>query len=495
MATTLLEHLRDRAEQAPASEAIVHGERRESYGALWARVREFGSSLMERGAAPGDRVAVVLENSPEFVAAYYGTHYAGGVVVALNTQAKSRDLANWIRHCGARWLVIGDTHPECADLRATLDASVTLLAPEAGNATPSSEPRAVASHDLAAIIYTSGTTGDPKGVMLSHGNLAANVESIVSYLKLRASDRVMHVLPCFYSYGNSVLHTHLAVGACVVFENSLMYPQVVLQRMMRESVTAFSGVPSTFAVLLSRARLEDFDLSSVRYLTQAGGPMPPAQIERTRAAFPRAEFFVMYGQTEATARICYLPPEHLDAKLGTVGIPIPGVEVEIRDVDDRVVPVGQVGEICVRGPNIMLGYWNNPDATHKVVRDGWLHTGDLARRDADGYIKIEGRQSDMIKVGAHRISPKEIEEAIAELPGVAEVAVAGMPDEVLGEAIVAFIVPVANSGLEPRAVQAHCRARLAQYKIPKNVRFVEGLPKTASGKVRRHLLKMPAESG
>jgi acyl-CoA synthetase (AMP-forming)/AMP-acid ligase II len=495
MATTLLELLYRNTGRNPAAEAIVHGERRETYGSLWARVQAFGTDLMQRGARPGDRVVVVLENSPEFVAAYYGTHFAGGAVVALNTQAKSRDLANWIRHCGARWLVMSEKHPEFAELRSALEAGVTVLPQAPSAVAAASDPRPVARDDLAAIIYTSGTTGDPKGVMLSHGNLTANVESIVGYLKLRASDRVMHVLPCFYSYGNSVLHTHLAAGACIVFENSLMYPQVVLQRMVRERVTAFSGVPSTFAVLLSRANLRDFDLTSVRYLSQAGGPLPPAQIERTRAAFPNAEFFVMYGQTEATARICDLPPERLDEKLGTVGLPIPGVEVEVRDADDHVLPAGDVGEICVRGPNIMLGYWNNPGATGQTVRNGWLHTGHLARRDADGYIRIEGRQSDMIKAGAHRISPKEIEEAIAELPGVAEVAVAGMPDEVLGEAIVAFIVPVANAGLEQRTVQAHCRARLAQYKIPKSVRLVDALRKTASGKVRRHLLKVPAASG
>jgi acyl-CoA synthetase (AMP-forming)/AMP-acid ligase II len=344
----------------------------------------------------------------------------------------------------------------------------------------------------AAIIYTSGTTGAPKGVTLSHRNFGANVVSILDYLQLSDADRIVNVLPFYYSYGNSVLHTHLAAGGCVILENSLAYPHAVLQRMVDERATGFSGVPSTFALLLNRVKLEHYDLSALRYLTQAGGPMSPAHIRRLRQVLPHAKLFVMYGQTEATARITYLPPEKLDAKLGSVGIAIPGVEVQIRDECDREVAPDEAGEICVRGANVMQGYWNDPRESARVLIDGWLHTGDIARRDKDGYIFIVGRRSDMIKTGAHRVSPQEIEEVIAELDGVAEVAAVGVADEILGEVIKAVIVPRAGCALDKRGVQAHCHARLALYKVPKHVEFVAELPKTASGKLKRFSLR---ESG
>ena len=197
----------------------------------------------------------------------------------------------------------------------------------------------------------------------------------------------------------------------------------------------------------------------------------------------------MYGQTEATARISYLPPERLNDKMGTVGIGIPGVTIEVRDEADARVPAGTAGEVCVRGDNVMLGYWENPQATARVLRDGWLHTGDIGRMDAEGYLSLVGRSSDMIKTGAHRVSPLEIEEVLLELDGISECAALGIADEILGEVIKVFIVPRAGAALDARAVQAHCRARLAAYKVPKEVTFVTGLPRTASGKVKRFMLK------
>lgn len=499
---TLVDLLRASVERAPGHEALVHQQRRISYGTLWGQVLALNAFFQKRGLRAGERVALLLENSPEYAAAYYGTLAAGGAVVALNTQAKARDLANWLRHSGAAWLIADARLAELAALLPERGACQVLLVNPSGpvaadvtdwNAmlsTAAGETACVpvVSSDLAQIIYTSGTTGAPKGVMLSHGNLYANTQSILAYLKLTAADSILNVLPFYYSYGNSVLHTHLAAGARVVLENSLAYPHAVMQTMARERVTGFSGVPSTFALLLSRVKLSDYDLSSLRYLTQAGGAMPPAHIQRCKEALPHVRFIVMYGQTEATARIAYLPPEKLEEKLGAIGIAIPGVNMELRDEHGCGVARGATGEIWVRGENIMPGYWNNPEATARVIQAGWLKTGDLARQDDDGYFYIHGRSSDMIKTGAHRISPQEIEEAILELEGVAEAAVVGVADEILGEVIKAVIVPRAGHTLEPRTVQAHCHRRLALYKVPKLVEFVHELPKTASGKIKRFLL-------
>lgn len=500
MFPSLVTRLQDNVVQRPDGEAVVHVDERVTYGTLWERVGRIAGYLRKQGIQSQDRVALLMDNSAAYVASYYGILGAGGAVVALNTATKAVDLLNWVNHSGARFLFVDSRHPElesvllgCRDrvelvsfggvIDGAADGSGILA--EEGSAFA---PAVVKPDDLAAIIYTSGTTGQPKGVMLSHGNLSANVESILGYLKLTAADRIVNVLPLYYSYGNSVLHTHLAVGGTIVFEDNLVYPHRVVQRLVAERATGFSGVPSTFALLLSRVKLEESDLSSLRYLTQAGGPMPPAVTERLQRAVPHARLFVMYGQTEATARLSYLPPERLAEKMGSIGIPIPGVDLEVRLENGSLAGEGQVGEIWARGANVMSGYWQDPDTSAKVLQDGWLRTGDMAYRDADGFLFIQGRQSDMIKSGAHRIHPKEIEEAIAELDGIAEVAVVGIPDEILGQIIKAFIVIRPGARLDAMSVKAHCQRRLATYKIPKQVEFAPELPRTASGKVKKFLL-------
>jgi acyl-CoA synthetase (AMP-forming)/AMP-acid ligase II len=346
----------------------------------------------------------------------------------------------------------------------------------------------LAAESLAAIFFTSGTTGDPKGVMLSHGNLASNATAIARYLGLKATDCGLCVLPVHFSYGNSVLNSHLVSGSRLVMEESMTYPHLLLQRMQDEQVTGFSGVPATFALLRARCTLQNYDLSRLLYVTQAGGAMSRAHSDWIRQTLPQARLYIMYGQTEATARITYLPAERLDDKAGSVGNPLPGTEIRI--VDDSGAPLAplQSGEICVRGPGVMLGYWNNPDTSRRTVRDGWLHTGDLGHLDEDGFLFITGRAVEMIKTGAYRVSPREVEEAIESLESVAEVGVVPIPDELLGQSIKAVIVLKRGERLDALAVKSHCRARLAAYKIPKVVEFASGLPRTASGKLQRFRL-------
>ncbi|MFA7617525.1 MAG: class I adenylate-forming enzyme family protein [Thiohalomonadaceae bacterium] len=486
---SLLARLQARVRLQPGAEALVSGTQRMSYGELWEAISRVADGLRGAGVVPGARVGLLLENSPEYVACYYGVHGAGGVVVALNPAARAPEIAGHLRHCGAALLVITPTHPQREAIAETLP-DCPLITPELllgadAHALRCTEP---APDTPAAIIYTSGTTGCPKGVTLSHRNLDSNVQSILAYLGLTTEDAIVNVLPFHYSYGNSVLHTHLAAGARVVLDRSMVYPHGVLEAMASERATGFSGVPSTYAVLLSRTRITDHDLSSVRYLTQAGGAMAPELTRRVRAALPHARLFVMYGQTEATARLAYLPPEHLEEKLGAVGIAIPGVQLDIRDEHGGAVADGVTGEIWARGENIMLGYWNDAAASREVMEHGWLKTGDLAHRDRDGYIYIDGRRSEMIKCGAHRISPLEIEEVITEIPGVEDVACTGIPDELLGQVVKAVIVPRAGWAVTTMDVQRHCRDRLPAYKVPRCVEFAATLPRTASGKVKRFLL-------
>ena len=489
----------------PGRVALVDGERRAGYGDLWDAARRFAAVLAARGVGASDRVAVLLPNCIEAVVACYGAWLARAVIVPLNVQARARDYAAWLSHARPALLVheAGSADVAEALVAAALaglpcievgaaagsgsawDPLLAAAAPVAPGADPAADAPAL-------ILYTSGTTGSPKGVLLSHGNLAANVEAIVAYLGLRADDRIVSVLPYYYSYGASVLHTHLSVGARVGLAPNLVFPHLVVESLARERATGFSGVPSTYALLLDRVDLAAHDLSSLRYLTQAGGPMAPALTTRVRAALPQARLYVMYGQTEATARLTWLPPEQLDRKLGAVGIPLEGVSLQVRREDGSLAATDEPGEVWVRGPNVMQGYWHNPQATAEVLRDGWLRTGDLGRLDADGYLWLSGRRSDMIKTGAHRVHPQDVEEAIAELPAVAEVAVVGVDDAVLGQVVKACIVRAGE--LSADQVKAHCRRRLAPYKIPKHVEFLAALPKTASGKVRRVELIAPTPS-
>ncbi len=493
----LAHRLQTSAARHPDAEALVHGARRVTYADLWRQVSAVAGYLRGFGLAHGDRVAVVLENSTEYIAAYYGTLAAGGVAVGMNASARARELNSWIAHSGARVLFVDARHP---DLQQLIDAESPALGvvvvDHTGNrpdwasvlgSTPAA-PVAPRADDAAAILYTSGTTGRPKGVTLTHGNLSENAASIIEYLDLQPSDRVLNLLPFFYSYGSSVLHTHLAVGATLVIENQLVYPQRVLARMADERVTGFPGVPSTFALLLQAGDFSKFNLTSLRYLTQAGGGMPTTTVRRLCEAVPHAKLFVMYGQTEATARLTYLPPERLSDKLGSVGIPIPGVEIVVTDDDDRPVAPGILGEVCVRGGNVMQGYFRDEEATRAVLRKGWLHTGDLGHLDADGYLYLQGRRSDIIKSGAHRISPLDIEDVIVALPEVAEVAVVGVPDEVLGEAIKAVITLRPGATLDAMRVQRHCSEQLPRYKVPRTIEFATSLPRTSSGKIMRYQL-------
>lgn len=489
------------AEAEPSREALAEGERRLAYGAFWGEVRTLAAALAERGLARGDRVAIVLPNRLEGVVAWYATWLAGGVVVPLNAQARSRDFARWLAHADARFVVheAGSEDVEAA-LASMSDppARVVVAEPEPGSAAmrfalPAGAPERSfrGPDDLAVVLYTSGTTGHPKGVMLGHANLAANVDAILRYLALGPADSTVTILPFYYSYGASVLHTHLAAGARLVIEPNLVFPHVVVETLARERASGFSGVPSTFALLLDRVKLDKYDLSSLRYLTQAGGGMPPALTERVRAALPGARLFVMYGQTEATARLTYLPPDRLEEKLGSVGVPVPGVEIEVRRDDRSRAAPREAGHVWARGPSVMLGFWKDPEASLRVLVDGWLETGDMGHVDEDGFLFLAGRRSDMIKTGAHRIHPGEVEEVISELDGVGEVAAVGVDDDVLGQVVKVFVVPRAAGQIAPDAIKAHCRQRLAVYKIPKFIELVTSLPKTASGKVQRALLAKP----
>ena len=486
-------------ERDPDAEAIVQWKdsvrRGFSYQKLWNSVCKAAALLQGLGVAAGHRVALVMVNSPEYVASYYGVLACGAVVVPLNTESKAKDLENWIGHCEARVVWIDANHPERFQLTEALHQKATVVPVDESYLDQGPfDPIKLdfPPKDLASIVYTSGTTGNPKGVVLSHANLISNALAIIHYLELSPLDRTLNLLPFFYSYGNSVLHTHLIAGACLVLGGSLMYPQQVLQTLVTESVTGFPGVPWMFPTLMNRTCFDGTQLPAIRYFTQAGAAMAPTEIGKVTAAFPNAKFFVMYGQTEATARLTYLPPLELQFHSGSVGIAVDGVKVELRETSGRIAQSGEIGQVFASGPNIMQGYWKDTEATAAVIhsdeRGRWLATGDLGYQDKDGYLYLVGRNSEMIKTSGHRVCPQEIEETLSELEGVEEVAALGIPDAILGEAIKVVVVRSEESKLSERDVLAYCTQSLSSYKIPKFVEFVLTIPKTASGKILRRQL-------
>ena len=473
--------------------ALKHQDHRLSYRELNVRRLAFATYLVERGVTPGDRVLLVVENSLEYVIAYFGVLTTGATLVPVNPDTTGLAIRALLHDCQAKRLIARASTLRRLGLEDLGKIAIPLHTSYAHNCEEffrledrSTPFPPLFPSTLALILYTSGTTGRPKGVMLSHGNLLANTQSIISYLEITNSDSIVNVLPFSHSFGNSVLLTHLAAGAQVVVENRFMYPAKVVETLQAERPTGFSGVPSTYYILFNKTNFASHDWSFLRYISQAGGGMRVETVRRLESLLPNTKIFIMYGQTEASARLTYVPPEMLFEKIGSIGVAIPGVEVRVLDEQGRDVAGDEIGEIVARGPNIMLGYLN--EGSRHAIKDGWLHTGDMARRDNDGFIYVIARRSDFLKVGSYRISPGEIEEVIGGLPGVEDVACVGTDDELLGEAVVAC-VSCPRRYFDPELVRKQCAQRLPSYKVPKYVIYEPDIPRTASGKKKYSVLR------
>ena len=480
-----------------------------TYSEINRQADQIAAFLVQLGVKPGDRVAILLENSFDYVAAHFGALKAGAVEVSLNTELAAEGLKHLLLDCEAVVLIAGNKFsrqwsgivadlPDLKHLVLDQDSrnvaeSITSVPVHLlsnvflGESSPVTPVRRI-DLDLASLIYTSGSTGEPKGVMLSHLNLTSNTQSIVEYLGLRESDRMMVVLPFYYVYGRSLLYSHFLSGGSLVIDNRFAFPVTVLNAMIEFEVTGFAGVPSTFSILLKKTDLKSRQFPKLRFVTQAGGGMAPALQKEIVEVFNPAKLFVMYGSTEASPRLTYVEPEVLPQKWGSIGRAIPNVEVIVADEQGRRLPVGAQGQIAARGSNIMMGYWKSPDATAEVLKHGYYYTGDLGYEDSDGYIFLTGRARDIIKAGGNRISAKEIEDVVLEIPGVLETAVIGVPDEVLGEAIKVFVVRCRPTLTEDE-VKAHLQRRLPAFKHPKWVQFCDDLPKNQSGKILKSALR------
>ena len=490
------------ARRAPDAVAIIEPGRQMTYGELDRRANQWAHLFHRRHVARGDRVILALDNCIELAAAYFGALKAGAVAVPLAAGPRNDRLSHAIADCAPRVAVI-DGATERSVRKSGVVATVSSVVVADRSSTHELIPLAAVEDcpgdpvpvrpidlDLAAIIYTSGSTGQPRGVMLTHKNFVSNARSIIRYLKLTAADRVMCVLPFNYVYGLSLLHTHIAVGGSIVIENRSAFPNVVLNSMREHQVTGFSGVPSTFALMLHRSNLETTTLPSLRYVTAAGGAWAPAKVEEWIRRAPKTEVFVMYGATEASARLTFLPPEAVTRKIGSIGRAIPNVEIVVQTESGGRAKPGEIGELVARGSNISCGYWNDPHETALRFGPSGYRTGDLGYCDDEGYLFLVGRQHDLIKVGAHRVGLKEIEDVLQAHAAVYEAAVVGAPHEFLGEAPVAFVaLKTAIDDLQNQ-LRAFSATRLEPHKVPLRIVQLDELPKLpGSGKLDRKALR------
>jgi long-chain acyl-CoA synthetase len=484
------------------SVSVVTEEGQHSYGELRRAVAGVAGFVAQR-TRPGDRIGLLAENSFFLAAAYLGILRAGRVAVPLPPSIGIEHCRSIVASTEMRGAFVQPRPTvELASALAPLRFRVLEQAVEGESGPPSELFSSIrdATFDLppvatderkqvAAILFTSGSTSQPRGVVLTHRNLIANTRSILEYLRLEPSDRVMVVLPFYYSFGASLLHTHLSVGATLVIDRRFMFPDKVLHRMIETRCTGFAGVPSHYQILLRKSKLASLRFPDLRWMQQAGGKLATPFLAELIRTLPGVRLFVMYGATEATARIAYLPPERLSDKLGSVGKAIPGVTLSLRDENGIEVAPGVVGEVVVEGDNVAQGYWRDPAESAASFKAGRLHTGDLARLDSDGFVYIVDRVKDFIKCGGSRVSTKQLEEVLLAFPDIVEAAVIGMPDDILGEAASAFVVPrdAGDASLEARLL-AYANEKLPPHLVPRRIMLLQGLPKSSSGKVQKREL-------
>lgn len=479
--------------------AILTAEGVTTYRDLRGQAQRVASALLARGHKKGQRIGILAENSPFFVSAYLGIIRAGLVAVPMQADLAPAAQDRIARDSGMSELLVSH-HLGSRALAWAHSANVACLTQaqlENLDQATTEFPEIDAASDLAALMFTSGSTGAPKAVMVSHRNIECNTRDIIGYLGLEPRERVMVVLPFHYCFGLSLLHTHLMAGASLVLNNHFkLFPQEVIDAILETQCTGFAGVPSTYQILLRRTNFTQVALPKLRCLQQAGGKLPDACIKKLLQASPGVKFFLMYGQTEATARLSYLPPERLVDKMGSIGKGLPSTHLEVLKPDGTPVQPGsgETGEIVASGNNIALGYWNDPQETAAFFKDGKLRTGDLARVDEDGFIFFVERERDLLKPGGNRISAREIEDVLVELEEVVEAAVVGVPHELLGEAMLACVVLRPDSLLDSAALEAHCRKRLPSFKVPQEFWLLNELPHNSAGKVQKTKLREQAKS-
>ncbi|MDD5675799.1 MAG: AMP-binding protein [Chitinivibrionales bacterium] len=501
------------AARLPAKTAVIADGRSYCYEELFTTASRLAGALRERGLAPGDRVAIFMDNSWPCVVSVFSVLMAGGVFLLVNPQTKREKLGYILNDSGAAALIAARSlEPVFLPLLSHVKSLTCLIsagavpqaAPagvaclaweEAAAAAPFLGPAGSSEADLASLIYTSGTTGTPKGVMMTHRSMVFAAGCIAGYLRLDETDRILNVLPLAFDYGLYQLLMSVYLGATLVLERSFTYPAHAYRQIERHGVTVFPGVPTIFATMIAQHKKTPLCFPSVTRLTNTAADLPANFTNALREIFPAALLFRMYGLTECK-RVCYLEPELALKKPTSVGKAMPGTEVFLRSPDGKPVKPGEAGILHVRGPHLMRGYWNRPELSQTMLVAGEkpgervLCTHDWFTMDEEGFLYFKGRSDDIIKTRGEKVSPLEVENALYGIPGITEAAVVGVPDEILGQALVAFVA-VAGPLTEKEIISC-CAARLENFMVPKKIIFRDALPKTATGKIRKKdLLQTP----
>ena len=492
-----LARIADERDEHPAV-AIVGGASL-SYRELYARALHYAAALQRHGVVEGDRVAIASRHDVEAISLFWGTLIAGGIVVWLNDDAKGKDLPAVCESAdpalvvvqGPRQRKLFDAMPSLADRVHEIEVLATLdvLPPE---------PISGDDTEPAVIVYTSGSSGQPKGVCLSHRNVFTVDTAVIEHMPITPDDRYLMVVPLHYVHGIMQLTVHLLAGATVHCHDNFVFPAKVVDAIAELEVTGFSGVPFHFNALVTRGNLLQRELPHLRWVTVTGGKLPADAILQILDHFPELEFHVAYGQTECAPRATALHPSRVREKPDSVGSPIPAVTVEIVDESGATVPDGEVGEVLVSGDNIMLGYWNDPDATAKAIdSQGRLRTGDLGRFDADGDLFLVGRRSAMIKSAGERIVPEEIERVLTAHADVLEAVVVGVADDLLGQRVVAHVrvgPEVTADDALVAALKTHCLTTIPLPRAPREIHAWTEFPRKANGKPDRVALAATSET-
>ena len=511
--------LRTATERLPQKEALVHNAQRLTYGEVWTKVTGLADGLRREGVKRGDRVGIYLEASVSQVISIFGISKAEATFVPINAQLFPEQVAYIAKDCGMKALITSKSRlaglleilpePQCLQfivLTGDTDAPALTLPVHSFESMCASEPfsalrESSISKDPAAILYTSGSTGKPKGVMLSHANVIAGATIVSTYLRITEKERILAVLPFSFDAGLNQLTTAIQQGGTIVLIH-FVFARDIVQVLLKEKITGLAGVPTLWSMLTQpNSTFTKQVFPDLRYITNTGGAMPQNVLKLLREALPTTEIFLMYGLTEAF-RSTYLPPEELERRSTSIGKAIPDTEIIVITEDGKPCKPGEIGELVHRGPTVSLGYWGRLDDTARVLRPNPLlppelgdservcYSGDLVKMDEDGFLYFVGRRDTMIKSSGYRISPTEVEEAIFSSGQVRNAAVIGIPDDVLGQAIKAFVVGIEGDGVNTDEVLAHCASKLPRYMLPKAIEVLSEMPRTSSGKVDYPALRL-----
>jgi long-chain acyl-CoA synthetase len=483
----IAQHVERAAKSFPDHPAILFEGNQLTYSELNARTNRITNALKAHGLTRGDRVALYLPNIPEFAICYLAVMKAGGIAVSINSMFKSDEVKYVIDDSEAKVIFsVGDLTqniPECPSLQQIVKCE--KLDHWLGQASYDAESINMDQNEPAVLLYTSGTTGFPKGATLSHGNVISNIESTVHHAGYTHNDRMILFLPLFHVFGqNFIMNATFSAGGTIVMHRRFVLDQV-LDSIQRDRVTMFFAVPTIYINLLN-ADLSQNNLSSIRYYFSAAATMPEEISRRWTESFGQ-RIYEGYGLTESSPFACYNHDSH--HKFGSVGTAIKNFQLKIVDPDDNEVPAGKWGEICIKGPGVMLGYWRKPQESEYALRNGWLHSGDIGMMDQEGYVFIMDRVKDMINAAGFKIWPAEIEQFLYRHHAIKEVAVYGVPDPIKGEIVKAAIVLKQGATITSDEIIAYCRERIAAYKVPTAIEFMNELPKSPAGKILKRVLR------